>query len=69
MSVMPVQKLGIRKIIFTSSVAVYGFAPVGTNESGAINYFNDYGHTKWLAKEKYRAWLKHITFSIIERTD
>ncbi|GHV05534.1 epimerase [Spirochaetia bacterium] len=50
-------KLGIRKIIFTSSVAVYGFAPLGTDESGAINYFNDYGRTKWLAEEKYRAWL------------
>jgi nucleoside-diphosphate-sugar epimerase len=38
-------------------VAVYGFAPVGTNETGVINYFNDYGRSKWLAEEKYRAWL------------
>jgi nucleoside-diphosphate-sugar epimerase len=51
-------KLGIRKIIFTSSVAVYGFAPVGTDEAGDINYFNDYGRTKWLAEEKYRMWLE-----------
>jgi len=50
-------KLGIKKIIFTSSVAVYGFAPVGTDETGKINYFNDYGRTKWLAEEKYRQWL------------
>jgi nucleoside-diphosphate-sugar epimerase len=50
-------KLGIKKIVFTSSVAVYGFAPVGTDETGKINYFNDYGRTKWLAEEKYRAWL------------
>jgi nucleoside-diphosphate-sugar epimerase len=50
-------KLGIKSIIFTSSVAVYGFAPVGTDETGTINYFNDYGRTKWLAEEKYRAWL------------
>jgi nucleoside-diphosphate-sugar epimerase len=49
--------LGIKKIIFTSSVAVYGFAPIGTDETGAINYFNDYGRTKWLAEEKYRVWL------------
>jgi nucleoside-diphosphate-sugar epimerase len=47
-------KLGIKKIVFTSSVAVHGFAPVGTDETGAINYFNDYGRTKWLAEEKYR---------------
>ena len=50
-------KLGIKKIIFTSSVAVYGFAPLGTDESGKINYFNDYGRTKWLAEEQYRKWL------------
>ena len=51
-------ELGIHKIIFTSSVAVYGFAPVGTDETGEINYFNDYGRTKYLAEGKYREWLK-----------
>ena len=51
-------ELGIHKIIFTSSVAVYGFAPEGTDERGEINYFNDYGRTKYLAEEKYREWLK-----------
>ena len=50
-------ELGIKKIIFISSVAVYGFAPLNTDETGAINYFNDYGRTKWLAEGKYRAWL------------
>ncbi len=52
-------KLGIRKIIFTSSVAVYGFAPAGTDENGEINYFNDYGRTKYLAEGKYREWLQN----------
>lgn len=51
-------KLGITRIVFTSSVAVYGFAPAGTDESGEINYSNDYGRTKWLAEEEYRQWLK-----------
>lgn len=51
-------ELGIHKIIFTSSVAVYGFAPVGTDETGEINYFNDYGRTKYLAEGKYRDWLQ-----------
>jgi nucleoside-diphosphate-sugar epimerase len=50
-------KLGIKKIIFTSSVAIYGFAPLGTDETGKVNYFNDYGRTKWFAEEKYRKWL------------
>ena len=52
-------ELGIKKIIFTSSVAVYGFAPLGTDETGSINYFNDYGRTKWLAEGKYRDWLSN----------
>ena len=42
-------KHGINQIIFTSSVAIYGFAPAETNESGEPNYFNDYGRTKYLA--------------------
>lgn len=50
-------QLGIKKLIFTSSVAVYGFAPVGTDETGEINYFNDYGRTKYLAEGKYRDWI------------
>lgn len=44
------------KIIFTSSVAVYGFALLGTNESGAIAPFNDYGRTKWEAEQVYKQW-------------
>ena len=47
---------GVNKIIFTSSVAVYGFAPLGTNESGAIAPFNDYGRTKWEAEQVYKQW-------------
>lgn len=47
---------GINKIIFTSSVAVYGFSPIGTDESGAINFFNDYGRTKYEAEQVYKNW-------------
>jgi len=47
---------GINSIIFTSSVAVYGFAPPNTGEDGSINYFNDYGRTKWEAEKVYTAW-------------
>jgi nucleoside-diphosphate-sugar epimerase len=45
-----------QKIIFTSSVAVYGFAPAGTDEQGTFNPFNDYGRTKVEAESVYRAW-------------
>ncbi|MBU3546749.1 NAD(P)-dependent oxidoreductase [Polynucleobacter sp. MWH-Jannik1A5] len=47
---------GINKIIFTSSVAVYGFAPLGANESAVIAPFNDYGRTKWEAEKIYKDW-------------
>jgi nucleoside-diphosphate-sugar epimerase len=47
---------GTNTIVFTSSVAVYGFAPLCTDESGKINPFNDYGRTKWEAEQIYKAW-------------
>jgi len=46
----------IRMVIFTSSVAVYGFAPIGTEESGKIAPFNDYGRTKYEAEQIFKAW-------------
>lgn len=48
----------IKKIIFTSSVAVYGFAPSGTNESGVIKPFGDYGRTKYEAEQVFNNWQK-----------
>lgn len=46
----------VKTIVFTSTVAVYGFAPIGTDESGAINPFNDYGRTKHEAELVFKAW-------------
>lgn len=51
------RKKNISKIIFTSSVAVYGFAPLDTGEDGAINPFNDYGRTKYEAEQVFKEWL------------
>ena len=50
------RKYDITKIIFTSSVAIYGFAKANTDESGKPNYFNDYGRTKYLAEQVYKEW-------------
>lgn len=50
------EALGIGTIIFTSTVAVYGFAPEGTGEDGAIAPFNAYGRTKFAAEEVLREW-------------
>ena len=44
---MVCEEKGINKIVFTSTVAVYGFAEPGTDESGLINPFNEYGRTKF----------------------
>jgi nucleoside-diphosphate-sugar epimerase len=49
-------KKNVKTIIFTSSVAIYGFAPLGTNESGKVAPFNDYGRTKYEAEKVYKAW-------------
>lgn len=52
------ERRGISKIVFTSSVAVYGFAESGTSESGKIDPFNDYGKSKFQAEEVLREWRK-----------
>ncbi len=46
----------VQTIIFTSTVAVYGFAPIGTDESGKIDPFSDYGRTKFQAEQVFKAW-------------
>ena len=59
------EEKGIDRIIFASSVTVYGFAPsrigddgaaVPIGEDGAIAPFNDYSRTKYAAEELLRAW-------------
>ncbi len=47
---------GIDRIIFTSSVAVYGFCDHPTDETGAINPFNAYGRSKYAAEQVLRSW-------------
>lgn len=59
------EEKGIEKIVFTSTVAVYGFAKPGTNEAGAINPFNEYGRTKYNAEQKLRNWYNRGDRSLI----
>lgn len=54
----------IKKIVFTSTVAVYGFAQPGTDEGGAIAPFNEYGRTKFEAEERLRGWQKAFDSSL-----
>ena len=49
-------KKSIKKIIFTSTVAVYGFAEEGADENAPIDPFNEYGRTKFAAENVLRDW-------------
>ena len=58
-------KKNIRKIVFTSTVAVYGFAKSETGENGEIAPFNDYGKTKFEAEQKFIDWQNKTKNSLI----
>jgi GlcNAc-P-P-Und epimerase len=47
---------GVSKVIFTSSVAVYGLNMGEPSEEFASRPFNDYGHSKAQAEEVLRQW-------------
>lgn len=48
--------IGIKNIIFTSSVAVYGLNKINPDESHPIDPFNHYGKSKFQAEELLREW-------------
>lgn len=50
------EEKGIPRIVFTSTVAVYGFAEPDIGEDGKIAPFNDYGTSKFEGEEVLRAW-------------
>ncbi|MDR2233619.1 MAG: NAD-dependent epimerase/dehydratase family protein [Tannerella sp.] len=61
------EKNGIKRLIFTSSVAVYGLNKVNPNEETPVDPFNDYGKSKWQAEnvlhahtDKHPDWNIHI---------
>ena len=51
-------ELGIHLIVFTSSVAVYGFPEYEYDEDAPKHPFNEYGRTKLLAEAVYEKWQK-----------
>ena len=50
------EKNGVKNIIFTSSVAVYGLNKHNPDENHPHDPFNHYGKSKWQAEEVLREW-------------
>jgi len=46
----------VKRIVFTSTVAVYGLNKANPNEEAAINPFNHYGKSKWQAEQVLQQW-------------
>ena len=51
-------ELGIHLVVFTSSVAIYGFPEYEYDEDAPKHPFNEYGRTKLLAEAVYEKWQK-----------
>lgn len=51
-----VDKFKISRILFTSSVAVYGLNKDNPNEEHIVDPFNHYGKSKFVAEELLREW-------------
>lgn len=52
------EEKAINHIVFTSSVAVYGFCDKGSDEDTALNPFNHYGRSKASAEDVYTEWFE-----------
>ena len=52
------EKNGIRRLVFFSSVAVYGLNKKNPNEEHFADPFNHYGKSKWQAEEVLKEWYK-----------
>ena len=55
----------IRRIIFTSSFAIYGLNTGAPDEAAPAQPFNDYGKSKWEAEEVLKAWADRNPSSVI----
>lgn len=53
------EKNGIKRIVFFSSVAVYGLNKNNPNEEHPADPFNHYGKSKWEAEQVLQEWYKN----------
>lgn len=47
---------GIKHLVFTSSVAVYGLNKINPDENHPVDPFNHYGKSKWQAEQVIQRW-------------
>jgi GlcNAc-P-P-Und epimerase len=47
---------GVKKLIFTSSVAIYGLNKINPDENHIPDPFNHYGKSKWKAEQIIKEW-------------
>ena len=52
-------KAGVKNIIFTSSVAIYGLNKSNPDENHLEDPFNHYGKSKWQAEEVIKEWYEN----------
>ena len=52
---------GVKHLIFTSSVAIYGLNKSNPNEMHPENPFNHYGKSKWKAEKAIKEWYDNDT--------
>lgn len=52
------EKNGIKRLVFFSSVAVYGLNKKNPNEEHLADPFNHYGKSKWQAEQVLQEWYK-----------
>jgi nucleoside-diphosphate-sugar epimerase len=50
------EKNGVKRLVFTSSVAVYGLNKPNPDENHPADPFNHYGKSKWQAEEVLQQW-------------
>ncbi len=56
---------GVRRLVFTSSVAIYGLNKENPDETHPADPFNHYGKSKWQAEEVLQQWhAEHPDFNI-----
>jgi GlcNAc-P-P-Und epimerase len=54
------EQLGIDRLVFTSTVAVYGLPEDEVDETAATRPFNEYGRTKLEAEQVFRVWAERV---------